>query len=135
MELRMVTTATDQNPDLGDLYLNDAGDAESVSLLSEEVKQQIFTRFGFFRGEYWRDLLAGTPWFQHILIKGYSDRVVRSVLSQVLLGVPGVASISKLTYTVDGPTRHMEVEAEVRTVEGETLTITDSTFGLFRVDV
>jgi hypothetical protein len=124
MELAVALTASLTNPDIGDLFLDETGDAVALTELGAEVAQRLTVRFCFFRGEWHLDLLAGTPWFQYIFTKVPSDQIIRTVLSRVILDCEGVASLQSLTYDISAA-RVMSVRFKARLDDGSLLRSTD----------
>lgn len=99
------------NPLLGDLHLLngqvhfwDADDGR---------RQKIWVVLQFFKGEWWLDRDEGIPYFQSILKKGVSRNIVLSIFRQALLGIPGLAQIKKLNFTLSSTTRVAAVDFEV----------------------
>jgi hypothetical protein len=123
MELAVALTATDVNPDVGDLALDDAGSEVIHTQLSYEVAQRLTVRLKFFRGEWFANLLAGTPYFESILGKA-SDETVRAVFEEVILGTEGVAALISFSSTRDRSARTLSVAFTARLVDG---TVFDST--------
>jgi hypothetical protein len=121
MGILAVTGKTDlTNPDSGDLALGRDGRMFLRSELKELVDQRIRVRLQFFKGEWFLNLDAGTPWFQHIIgHKGVPDQTVRGVLSQALK-VDGVDSITTLEWQVDNKTRRMSISFTLKLVDGST---------------
>jgi hypothetical protein len=105
------------NPTPGDLALSKEGRMFLRNDKKAVVDQRIRVRVQFFKGEWFLNTEAGTPWFQHILDKGVPDQTIRSVLSQVLK-VEDVAEILKLTWTIDPKTRRMTVDFDLKLTDG-----------------
>lgn len=103
MELAVAIKATVLNPTPGDLMLGEGGDEVVLTELKLEVAQRLWVAFNFFLGEWFLNLDEGTPWFQRVLGKGVQDRdrVIRAVLSQVILQTEGVSAINRFSYEVD----------------------------------
>jgi hypothetical protein len=100
MELAVCQKETITNPNVGDLLLGDDGDEVVLTVLGLEVAQRLFVRLNFFQGEWQRDLSAGTPYYQQLLRKAPSDRIIRAIFTQVILGAEGVQSLSSFGYTL-----------------------------------
>lgn len=124
MELRVVLEATVSNPDIGDLYLDEFGREELVTEMVEEVRQRLFVRLEFFRGEWFFDTMQGTPYYEYILRKGVSDLIIRSVFLTVISGTEGVDSVPKFSYSI-GRDRKLSLTFTAICVDGSTLKITD----------
>lgn len=98
--------ALDANGDLdtstGDLRL--LGDQDAVV-------QDIDTRLGFFRGEWFLDLDEGVPYYEEILVKNPRLNVVRAILTEAMLGSPLVTEVNDLTLDYDAASRTLDVTA------------------------
>lgn len=109
MEFSVVLQPTQLNPDIGDLALSDAGSEVLTTLLSEEVAQRLTVKLNFFKGEWFVNLFAGTPYFQQILGKA-ADSTIRSVMSSIISETEGVASLSSLEVTRDRAARTVAIK-------------------------
>jgi hypothetical protein len=132
MELRLVTKTDANNPDLGDLYLDEEGHEVLTTDLGIEVAQRLWTRLNFGLGEWFLDTSEGTPWFDHILTKGPNDQVVRTVLNSVIRNTEGVSALLRLNYAV-GRDRLMTINFEAQLADGSTFRTAD--YGQFFVDL
>lgn len=120
-----------ENPDVGDLRLS-AGDVVWETDLGQEVAQRLLTRLNFWRGEWFLNTSAGTPYVQAILgIKAVPHSVVRAVFSSVVLGTPGVASLDRLEFTI-GTDRRLVLDFVARLTNGQVFRSSD--FGPFVVN-
>jgi len=102
----------------GDLYVGPNG-SEGISGI-EGVRQLVVIALRLFREEWFLNLAKGMSWFQEILGEKLNEPLVRKRINEVVLAVPGVASIASLTLTFDGATRELGIAISVRTVFGET---------------
>ncbi|NIU06205.1 MAG: hypothetical protein GWO40_18325 [Gammaproteobacteria bacterium] len=93
--------ALDEN---GDIDLNSAGLPHFIGGRDEAV-QRLRVRFRFFRGEWYRDQRLGMPWFEVVFVKAPNPVHVRSLFRQLILGVPGVTRINRLSETLDRASR------------------------------
>ncbi len=120
-----VTIKTDvNNPDLGDMRLDVAGDAIVYETLSDEVAQRLWVRFNFFLGEWFLDLTQGTPYFDVILVKAPTDRVIRTVLGNVIKTTEGVQELQKFSYAISRE-RRMTLNFEAKLVDGSIFRTTE----------
>ncbi len=124
MELGVVTVTTEWNPDLGDLALDEAGLEVVHTSLADEVAQRLNVRLRFFRGEWFLNLLEGTPYYQQILVKAPSDRIIRTVFTAVILGTEGVLSLRSLEYTISAQ-RELSLVFEAQLQDGSTFSTSD----------
>jgi hypothetical protein len=134
VELKCVIKTDLNNPDLGDLYLGDDGDAVLIpdSELGAQVAQRLTVRFNFFLGEWFLDLNEGTPWFQRIMVKAPSDKVIRAVLTNVILGCEGIATLDQLSYSI-GRDRLLSVTFKATLTDGTVFSSTQ--YAAFTVDL
>ncbi len=132
MEPAIVMTTTPSNPVVGDMYLDSTGNAVMHTDLASEFAQRLRVRFSFFRGEWFMDLNEGTPWFQFILVKGPTDRNIRTVFTQVIMNTEGADELLKFGYAISKQ-RQLSVTFEVRMKDGSTFRSAD--FGQFVVAI
>lgn len=90
--------------DDGDIALNSAGLPHFIGG-ADEAAQRMGVRFKFFRGEWYRDLRLGVPYFEVVFTKAPNLVHVRSLFRQLILGVPGVTRLNRLSETFDRGTR------------------------------
>lgn len=88
---------------------------------TEAIRQAVLTRLQFFKGEWFLFPDQGLPWFQSILIKNPNANVLNSVFRTAILGVAGVASLTKLDLTFDRGTRKLTVNFAAMTDLGATI--------------
>jgi hypothetical protein len=130
MEHKIVTIVDENNPDLGDVYVDAAGQTVLLTSLTDEVAQRLWVRFRFFKGEWFLNLNAGTPWFGDILTRAPSDQIIRAVLTSVIKGTEGVESVRRLEYSIS-PQRRLTVDFEAVLKDASTFSTT--TYGPFEV--
>jgi len=124
MALAVTTVATVANPVVGDIELSPTGGLFMRTSLADRVHQRLLARLRFFKGEWFLNLDAGMPYFQHILTKGYDERVVRAILTQAVQGVGGVDSVLEMSLSLDPQTRRLSVSFRAKLVDG---TVYDTT--------
>lgn len=124
MELGVTTIASLVNPDTGDLALDDAGLEVVHTSLADEVAQRLTVRLKFFRGEWFLNLLEGTPYYERVLTKGVSDRVIQAVFGGVIRGTQGVSSLTSLTYSL-GSDRVLTLSFVAKLEDGTTFSTSD----------
>lgn len=84
----------------------------------EEIGINILTRLRLFRGENFRDIEDGTPWFQDVLLKSPEISVVSQVIKSRILETQGVAQIVEFSINQE-QTRTLSIEAQILTDSGE----------------
>ncbi len=111
--------------------LEDVGDiaTSGAQFLSDqkEIAQTVMTRLKLFLGEYFRDILDGTPWYQEILGKGQSLEVRDAIIKRRVLRTNGVLSIFKYSSEFDLQSRQYLVSMGIVTSFGnEIITLSDA---------
>jgi hypothetical protein len=123
VELALSLGVDDENPDVGDLRLV-YGQLVFTDTLADEVAQRILVMLNFFRGEWFLNLDAGTPYLEAVIGKGIPASVIRNVFTRVILACPGVAAVDKLEFTTTA-TRTLELEFVARLEDGATFRSTN----------
>ncbi len=132
MEVGVVIKADINNPDLGDMRLDERGDAVTLTALADEVAQRLFVRFNFFLSEWFLDLSQGTPYFDNVLAKNPPDRIIRTVLGNVIKTTEGVQELTKFSYAISRE-RRMTLTFECKLVDGTIFRTTD--YAPFVIDI
>lgn len=83
----------------------------------EAVAQAALTRLALFTGEWFIDTSDGTPWRTDVLGK-YTKDAYDTVISQRILGTPGVNSIAKYSSVINGAKRTLTITAILDTIYG-----------------
>lgn len=84
----------------------------------EEIAQTIKTRLSLFLGEYFRNILDGTPWYEQILGKFTSLDTAEAVLRVRIAATPGVIRLTSFEADFDVDSRIYTVTAGVLTIHG-----------------
>ncbi len=85
-----------------------------------EVVQHVRTRLLFYTGEWFLDLLAGTPYYQQIFIKPANLANAESILKGRILATPGVTGLSEfLMDYAGGSERRLSVVFSAQTDYGD----------------
>lgn len=87
----------------GDLVIKD-GDLVLVGGI-EAIRQDVWCRLRFFRGEWFLDASAGVEYFQRILTKPADVDGARDIFRREILATPGVTEVVSLEVAFDGRTR------------------------------
>lgn len=132
IELAITLQATPENPIVGDLRL-DARSLVFTSVLADEVAQRFRVRLNFWRGEWFLNLEAGTPYLEAIFEKGVPDSQARSVFAQLLLGTEGVASVDSMELERDAEHRILDLRFVARLKDGTTFR--SKSYGPFVIDL
>jgi hypothetical protein len=87
------------------------------------VRQKIASRLRFFLGEWFLDTRLGVPYYRDVLIANADLSIVRSIFREVILSVPEVASLDKLTLAFDTEARALAIEFDASLVAGGVLLV------------
>jgi hypothetical protein len=131
MDLKLVMTADANNPDVGDLYL----DGVDIPLVEgkEAVAQHVLVRLKRVKGEWFRNVNDGIPYFEEILGQRNPDLPrIRRIFERAITSTPGVESLDRLDLSFDSTTRALTISnVEITTTNEDVLTAED--FGEFLV--
>lgn len=86
----------------------------------DEVAQTISTRLRLFRGEYFRNINDGTPWFQEILGKNGTVNNIDAIIRKIITETDGVQTIIDFNADFDINTRKYKINGSVLTQYGTT---------------
>lgn len=124
MALAVTTVATALNPVVGDIELSPTGGFFMRTTLADRVHQRLMARLRMFKGEWFLNVDAGMPYFQHILRKVSDTRSLRAIFTQAILGVGGVKELVDLGLDLEPRTRRLTVTFRALLADG---TVYDST--------
>lgn len=84
------------------------------------IRQKLSSRFRFFRGEWFLNLLEGAPYYQ----AGLGDKhpnldVLGSMFRRLILGCPGVLSLVRFSLKYDEAARQVSFEFQAKVEGGE----------------
>lgn len=88
---------------------------------SEAVAQRCKYKLQLFKGEWFLDKDAGTPWIQELLGQKLDITLARSIFYNLLIKVDGVASIEQLEVEINSSTRAGKIVYTLTTVFGDTI--------------
>jgi hypothetical protein len=129
LDIKVTYETDDDNTIAGDLHLTD-GDVVWIDG-AEAVAQHIRARLKMFKGEWFLNEDEGVPWFDEIFEKGTTDARISAILRQVILGTPGVTTLTSLTLERNRAERSLAVTFEAVTDEG--VNIVSSDYGEFSI--
>jgi hypothetical protein len=98
----------------------------------EEVRIELIATLRMLKGEYWRDVSLGVPWFESVFQKNPDLSYINAILNDVIANVSGVKQVLSLTTSYDtnlisaktnAPKRQLMVTVEILTTAGEQLKI------------
>jgi hypothetical protein len=125
MDIKLTMVADDDNPDVGDLYL----DGVDIPLVTGKaaVAQHVMVRLKSVKGEWFRNTDAGVPYFEEILGQRNPDIArIQRIFERTITSTPGVASLDQIKLSFDNTTRSLRVhDVEITTTDDEVLTAED----------
>lgn len=128
MDFAVAETVSVTNPIAGDLKLDATGQpvfAEGV----EAIGQDIRTRLRWFKGEWFLDARTGFPWFQRVLGRRVTERVVELLLRRAILTTPGVARLASMRVSIDRRSRELTATFSAVTPDGQVIEFSDFVLG------
>ena len=93
------------------------GQANMLINSPEAVAQAVMTRLKLFTGEYFVDLLEGTPYVPGVLGR-HTAETYDAVFRERILATEGVTELVSYESELDRDTRRLGVYAEINTVYG-----------------
>lgn len=85
----------------------------------ETVAQAILTRLRLWKGEWFLDVVDGTPYQQATLGTNKNKSIEPAIRSRIL-NTEGVSNIESLTLTINPDSREASINAVVNTIYGQT---------------
>lgn len=128
MDFAVAETVSVTNPIAGDLAFDAAGQPIFVEDV-DAIAQDIRTRLRWFKGEWFLDARTGFPWFQRILGRKVTERVVELLLRRAISGTPGVVRIATMRVDIDRRSREMTASFAAITTGGAVVSFSDFVLG------
>ena len=85
---------------------------------AERIAQQILITLREWSGEWFLNTADGIPYLEYILVKNPNEDHIRQILSEAILDVDGVQSITSMDLTFSRVNRSLIVEYEAITDYG-----------------
>lgn len=92
--LKLALQVDSNNPNVGDLFLENGTVRLTASLL-EEAAQALWVRLKSFQGEWFLDPTLGFPWLQSVLGQKTPLAILQQMFRFAVLTTPGVASLAQ----------------------------------------
>lgn len=92
-----------------DLSTGDVRQTSGLAALAQRLRVALETQLG----ELEVDTSYGVPWRQEVLVKSPDLQAVRSLVRAVVVEVPGVAAVERLTLQTDRATRALAFDFRV----------------------
>jgi hypothetical protein len=128
MDFQLVISADGDNPDVGDIKLDEDGQIQLTPDLKSAVAQHIAIRLRTFFGEWFLDAREGVPYFELILVKNPDLPRIENIFRTVILETPGVSNIDRLLLAHDAATRILSI-SDLRIILDSGATLTGADFG------
>ena len=127
VDLKLVATATTENPDVGDLEVSGREFVLVSGLDATAQEVEVVLRWEF--GEWFLDVTRGVPWIATIFRKGTPLSTIRSILVTQILTVPTVTHVRSLLLDVDPVERLLTGRGEI-VAAGDVVPITVGPIGV-----
>ena len=102
-----------------------AGDLEliggTVALIegAGAVRQKLASRFKFFLNEWFLDQRQGVPYYRDVFVKDPNLDVIRSLFRRIVVGCPGVLSITRFEVVYDEAGRGLSFDFAAKVTGGD----------------
>lgn len=83
------------------------------------IRQKLSVRFKFFLGEWFLDKRQGVPYYRDVFVKEPKLDVIRSLFSRIVLGCPGVLSLTSFRIAFDEPNRQLSFDFQAKVSGGD----------------
>ncbi len=91
-----------------------SGFVSGTQYTAQKIRQVLL----LIRGEWFLDLNLGTPWFEEILVRNPNLELIRGIVKNKILSVPGVMAVPVLSLNLDRPTRTLSIDFVAKTTAG-----------------
>ena len=83
-----------------------------------EFVQELNSRFGFGKGEWFLDQNQGFPWLQAVTVKNPDLKALAQLFRRVILATPGAKAVLSLPISFNAPARLLTWSAQVQHQSG-----------------
>jgi len=108
------------DPATNDIYFDEAGDltlCDGADLAQQTIRTVLLTH----SGEWWGDTTLGVDWRGEVLVKAPRLDIVRALIADQILRVPGVRAVGEITVDIDATTRAAVITINATATTGELL--------------
>lgn len=108
------------DPTTNDLVFDAAGDlvlVDGADLAQQSVRLVLLTH----QGEWWADTTLGVDWAGEVLVKDPRLDVIRALIADQILSVPGVRAVGEIGIDIDATTRAATITITATATTGELL--------------
>lgn len=93
--------------------------ADAQSGGTNPILQDILQRVSMFLGEWFLDVTQGVPYFEQILVKNPPQSKIDAIFQNVILGTPGVLTLTYYKFEPDFASRVLSVSFVAQTTSGK----------------
>lgn len=105
------------DPATNDLIFDAAGDlvlCDGVDLAAQSIRLVLLTQVG----EWWADTTQGIDWVGEVFVKDPRLDVIRALIADQILSVPGVVAVGEITIDIDPTTRAATITLQATAENG-----------------
>lgn len=105
------------DPVTNDLIFDEAGDlvlCDGVDLAAQSIRLVLLTHVG----EWWADTTQGIDWVGEVFVKDPRLDVIRALIADQILSVPGVVAVGEITIDIDPTTRAATITLQATAEDG-----------------
>lgn len=108
------------DPATQDIAFDDAGDlllVEGAELAQQSIRLRLLTH----AGEWWADVTLGVTWREDVLVKAPRLDIIRAIIAEQILSVPGVRAVGDIIIDIDPATRTATINITATATTGALL--------------
>ncbi len=105
----------------GDLDIS-TGNLRVETNVAQCTAWKLSNLFAFFKGEWFRDLRQGLPWFQYIYVHNPNLTLIGSIFEKVIRSAPGVLNVTAVNLDFIPQQRQLNATFTATTNDGASLT-------------
>ena len=98
--------------------LNFTGTDLTLVAGDDEIVQRVQMTIGIVKGEWYRNINTGVPYFQGVFVKNPDPELLESIFKNAILADPDIVSITEFDMNIL-PNRTLEVEFTAATLTGQ----------------
>lgn len=98
-----------------------SGNLVIVDDVATVTAQKLTCLFTLFKGEWFRDIRVGIPYFQYVFIQNPNLTLISSLFQQVCEAAPGVAAVLDMELNYLPRTRELDSQILVQANDGSTI--------------
>lgn len=104
----------------GDLDIS-TGNLRIETNVAQVTAWKLTNLFSFFKGEWFRDIRQGVPYFQYVFVKNPSLPFISALFQKVVAQAPGAAGVTDMELNFLSGLRTLQCKITVQANDGSTI--------------